>query len=505
VICDGDVGLQPADAGEEVWMSPYHNQFVLGPRFDDGMQGWEEVRLWDKFVLSAHPSLSIHTAGNNAFAVCLIGYILDPERPDAGSDDILQSIVENAAHGRDVFDTIETFGGRWVLIVHDAGAIKLLHDAAGLRQVYYSIDTLQGAVWCASQPGHIARIQDLEMDPEAVQFIQYFKNREKEYWWPGQGSPYPSIHRLLPNHYLDLNNGEAVRFWPKKRREPCRIEKAIDIISKELTGMIQSAASRFDLAMGMSAGWDSRLMLAASRPVADRIRYYTINKTEFDKTHPDIDIPTKLLSRLRLSHDLIEPLEKASAEFSDLFTRHVPFAHEIRLARMYTNLNFYQRRKVGTTGNVSEVARCYYKRPDSSSEPVTAEFLMKATKAEHPFAKPQFAKWLETVDATFDYHVLDLFYWEQRIGSWFAHNCLEFDTAWSDVFIPFNSRRLLMDMLSVEERHRQGPSYTLYSRLIKKMWPDILCYPINPDTRPKSERVINYIKKIARPLKRFRA
>jgi hypothetical protein len=343
------------------------------------------------------------------------------------------------------------------------------------------------------------------MDPEAVGFIEFFKKREKEYWWPGQSSPYASIHRLLPNHYLDLNSGEAVRFWPKRRREPRPLENAIDIISKELTDMIQSAASRFDLAMGMSAGWDSRLMLAASRPVADKIRYYTINKTEFDKTHPDIDIPTKLLSRLGLAHDLIDPLENASSEFSDQFIRHVPFAHEIRLTRMYTNLNFYQRRKVGTTGNVSEVARCYYKRPDSSAETVTAEFLMKATKAEHPFAKPHFAKWLKTVGPACDYHVLDLFYWEQRIGSWFAHNCLEFDTAWSDIFIPFNSRKLLMDMLSVEERHRQGPSYTLYKGLMMKMWPDILCYPINPDSSPKSKRLTNFLKRIARPLKHFRS
>jgi hypothetical protein len=85
-----------------------------------------------------------------------------------------------------------------------------------------------------------------------------------------------------------------------------------------------------------------------------------------------------------------------------------------------------------------------------------------------------------------NYNTLDLFYWEQQAGSWFAQNCLEFDTNWYDVFVPFNSHRLLKDMLAVDEADRQGPCHELYRQLMLRLWPAaVLSEPINPNTTPK--------------------
>jgi len=482
-------------------MLPFYNQFILGPRRLDGFQSWQYFQLWNTHHLIAHPNLKVEKAENEKVAVYLIGYLLDPDRPHASSMDILNSLIDHADRNVDLFKAIEPLGGRWALIFKTPQTLQLVHDAAGLRQVYYSDVGLTGELWCASQPSHIANACALEMDPEAVAFIRWFQDKDKEYWWPGESSPYRSIKRLLPNHYLNLKNGQPIRFWPTQDRKSRPLNEAVKGISNTLSGMIQSAASRFNLAVGMSAGWDSRLMLAASRPVSKKLRYYTIKKTDFEMTHADIEIPTKLLEKLGLEHDLIEVLPNASPEFAVMFDQQVPFAHERRLARMYTNLSYYQRQKVGTTGNVSEVARCFYQRPDPPAQLVTTEYLMKVTHAEHPFAQEHFGRWLNTVEDCRQYNVLDLFYWEQRIGSWFANNCQEFDSAWSDIFVPYNCRRLLMDMLAVDECHRTKPSYELFRCLILKMWPDTLSYPINPHQKQKG--LIRYLKRVVRPLKRF--
>jgi len=100
-----------------------------------------------------------------------------------------------------------------------------------------------------------------------------------------------------------------------------------------------------------------------------------------------------------------------------------------------------------------------------------------------------------------NYNILDLFYWEQRAGSWFAQNCLEFDTTWYDVFFPFNSRGLLMEMLAVDEADRQAPGHELYRQLMLRLWPAVLSEPINPKTTLKGLKRLS--RAIERHLKRF--
>jgi hypothetical protein len=166
-------------------------------------------------------------------------------------------------------------------------------------------------------------------------------------------------------------------------------------------------------------------------------------------------------------------------------------------------LSYYRQKKVGVTGNVSEIARRYYPQPDTPGQAVTAEHLMKVTGMNHPFADMYFSEWLKELGDTKGYDILDLFYWEQRTGSWFASNCLEFDLAWRDIFIPFNSRSLLMDMLSVGEQDRRAPDYHLYQQLMLTLWPEVLSLPINPSGISTRKRLSNLLRRIVRRVKRL--
>jgi len=48
-----------------------------------------------------------------------------------------------------------------------------------------------------------------------------------------------------------------------------------------------------------------------------------------------------------------------------------------------------------------------------------------------------------------------------------------------ETFTPYNCRRLLTTMLSVDESHRQQYDPELYRLLMGKLWPEILREPIN--------------------------
>jgi len=80
---------------------------------------------------------------------------------------------------------------------------------------------------------------------------------------------------------------------------------------------------------------------------------------------------------------------------------------------------------------------------------------------------------------TYGINVLDLFYWEQKMGNWQAMSQAEWDIA-QEVFCPFNCRSLLTTLLSVDEKYRRPPEYQLYEKLIRYLWPETLSLPINP-------------------------
>lgn len=109
------------------------------------------------------------------------------------------------------------------------------------------------------------------------------------------------------------------------------------------------------------------------------------------------------------------------------------------------------------------------------------------------FALRHFEKWLNNLGDYYNINFDSLFYWEQRIGKWFAMNCLEFDSAWQEVFLPFNCRKLLVDMLSVEDKYKFSPNYVLYERLISELWPEVLTEPINPAIK---KNLINTVRGI---------
>jgi hypothetical protein len=101
---------------------------------------------------------------------------------------------------------------------------------------------------------------------------------------------------------------------------------------------------------------------------------------------------------------------------------------------------------------------------------------------DSPFAARHFGLWLDEASPVARQNrvdILDLFYWEQRMGSWQAMSQLEWDIV-QEEFTPFNCRELLSLMLGVDERYRKPPGYAFHRQIIRNLWPETLKEPINP-------------------------
>ncbi|MCC7238163.1 MAG: hypothetical protein IT421_01480 [Candidatus Brocadia sp.] len=88
---------------------------------------------------------------------------------------------------------------------------------------------------------------------------------------------------------------------------------------------MKSASNRFDLTVGLTAGLDSRLVLAASKEISNKLSYTSLRQIDKPDNYPDIIIPSTLLSKLGLKHDIV----KSSLIINDEFKKNVTLPHYI--------------------------------------------------------------------------------------------------------------------------------------------------------------------------------
>lgn len=477
----------------------YISQFLLGPVSTTCPDGWKRAKIDAELELCTHPELNVTQTTSNDHSLTLIGFILDPDSPHATDADIVTRLLEASADLEALITSTSRLGGRWILIATYGEESYLFHDALGLRQVFYTDPGLTEDIWAMSQPKIGADLLNLSIDEAAQSFIDSYEFRQRaEYRWPGESSPYKEIKHLQPNHYLNLNRGSSHRYWPNRHLKKIDLNEAKEELSSLLKGLIEAAALRFDLALAVTAGMDSRLALAASKDVREKITPFTVRQWMKPDDDADITVPAKLLNQLGLKHDIIKALVTTSPAFSKAFKNNVFMSHDHYGSDAEAILKHFSRKKVAVTGSGAEVGRCgqFYTLPAESNGKLTAEYLSTMQQmGSNKFAVQHFQHWLEGHGDLYNVNPFELLFWEQSSGNWLAMTQLEFDIAWKDIFTPYNCRAALVTMLSIDEKYKEGSENILFLEAIKHLWPEVLSEPINPHERPEKISLPRRLKK----------
>jgi len=439
------------------------------------------VTINESLFLTAHPDLEFSTQKNNGVSLFLLGFILDPYNPADTNDDILRKLLKTCNSFEDVTAHTAHYGGRFVIIYDGFGETKLFHDPAGFRQIFYCND--KNSVWCASQPhllAHELNIRQSE-DQDLLNFLRSgkFMSGRTEHAWPGEDTIYEGISHLLPNHYLDLSSGLPERYWPNAKISEIPCDEAVPISAQLLQGLLKSAHNRYKLTLAVTSGWDSRVLLAASKPIKEDIFYFILKNKKMNNRHKDIKVPQKLFSRLGLKFNVIECDGRVDERFREIILKNVCFYQsEIKIGFYYNFFKHFQG-TVTLGGNMGELARRHYDWAGN----VSAEKLAACLGYRGDiFVIKNCSDWLKDAQAAADksnIDLLDLFYWEQRMGNWGAMYPSELDIAIEELH-PFNCRKLFLTMLSVNKVYRKRYDSVLYKRLISYMWPEVLREPIYP-------------------------
>lgn len=458
-------------------------QFILGPEFVEHLTSWKRLQVEDDLFLTAHPDLHTDAVIVDDASLTLCGYVLDPALPDADDHDICCRLLHSLTSVEEFVRRLSELGGRYLVILRYKSKRLIIGDAGGLRPLFYMADDRK-PFWAASDPSRIAEQLRLQYDPQTTEkFLNSrFVRKNAEFWYPGDSTPYAAVRHLLPNHCLDLDTRQAVRIWPSEELTRLPLEEAVDASATVLQGLVKAACKRFPLAIGITAGIDSRTVLAAERASGIDVIYYTGSHFRLSVKNADISIPANLLPQLGIEHYIMPCPQHVDPRFLEIFKANITTARVARAPGVFwTYKRFGHEYRTIVLGTMSEVGRCFY---GSSFERDINEISLaaRARMWGNEFAINHFRQWLLDADDAIRrcrLGVLDLFYWEQRIGNWGSMSVAESDIA-HEVFVPFNCRRVLANMLAVEEKYRLPPEHLFHKELIRKMWPEALAAPFNP-------------------------
>src|SRR5690606_4644016 len=128
------------------------------------------------------------------------------------------------------------------------------------------------------------------------------------------------VQRLIANHYLDLDNWVCVRHWPSepivREADPGR---SIDMIVDETRAVIETVSKAGPTHLALTAGYDTRLLLACSKNLLGNVGFVTVDVIDGDL---DITRARELAERFGLRHKLL-PYVEASPEQMEIWQRKV--------------------------------------------------------------------------------------------------------------------------------------------------------------------------------------
>ncbi|MCH7988706.1 MAG: hypothetical protein IID46_06070, partial [Planctomycetes bacterium] len=239
--------------------------------------------------------------------------------------------------------------------------------------------------------------------------------------------------------------------------------------------------------LSLTAGRDSRILLACAKELTNKIRFFTWDMPD-ETAKADIRIAKGLAKTYELLHQVFPFLDSSEADKDQWLFRTGVAVGEIRGLSLATTIKLMDESQPYLPGLASEVGRAFYWQPgDNEKAAMSAEEVVRRLglpQSERIIAEAK--KWLHDLPFTKPYDILDFAYIEQRLGCWAGV------TAYGDVegpirIPPFSNRRIFALMLSLPYEFRQ--QQRLAEILIDRMWPDLLRTPFNPVTlRTKIKR-----------------
>ncbi len=414
-------------------------------------------------------------------AVLIFGKFVNCHDIEQSNDALAQELLESE-HIDCFIKKSKKLAGRFVLLFQCKSSLYVVPDACASIHVAYT--TEGDNLFVSSNPKMIADLHHWE-ESELSKKIK--SSGAVQYPLPYDMTMYDQIKMVIPNHYLACDERKSVRYYPAEKVKNISIDEAAEKSSVILQAILNGFHKKHRLSLPLTAGADSRKILACCRDFKSEIPVYTFLHKGFNEKTADIRIPKEISEKHKLDYRVIKDIDLPSsiaAEYKEtLGSCFNPYA--ARLAWTYYNSELSE--YVYLSGDIGPLAR-------SSFGANLPEFLAKTSYLSaktHNFSKEnkkETSKWIGNVkenSKTSGISKYDLFFWEHRCGKWAANTFINTDLLVS-MINPFNCRELIEIWLSVPRQYRNRG--VLQRKIMSILWPELLNFPINPGSKSKTIR-----------------
>jgi hypothetical protein len=491
----------PADPSRMTNLDLPH-QFYLAPTNAPWIDGWKQFAC-DGLTLQADPRLPViplHSAADTHIGFLLGWPIRGTKLLPVAPLHLPPSVDPERAESLETF--IYELGGRFLVLMLSSSCRRIYPDAGATLGLVYSkaekavASTLTALI--AHQPDH--PIWDARPGT--------FPDNRPNQFFPAGLTLDPDVHRLLPNHFLDLERFQPVRCYPNhplRCLEPAEIPAQLETIRTLASGCIQAAVAAAPVVYApLTAGRDSRMVLACARACADQIQFVTFDHTHFNEPGSavlDLEIANALTTQYGLQHRVL-PVAARHEDQSDLrYLRRTGFAGGAGKALDFLCACEQQLDLTGAwlTGFEGEVGRAFYWRSEDAarSDITPAELLQRMLlPPSDPFLTAM-EQWLHQLPPGLPLPtILDLAYTEHRLGCWAAPH-LYGAAPFQMNLVPLCHRAIFEVMLQLP------PDYKLHQALARDLiagaWPELLQLPFNEHVGLR--KLIDHLRRAPRELK----
>jgi hypothetical protein len=454
-------------------MKAHQRQFVIGNLQKQVNEDWKAVQLSGGLILSYCPQLSVATAKDlNGEVWHLLGLAVQTDKKK--SDPITEITHSSTGAVRDIY---KSWSGKWMLI--GAGEVHL--DCCGLLGCFYT--SINGARWVS---GSLAILQEIGGFTPRPETLTHRKGLE---WYPPPTTRFEGVSKLLPSQILNLKTfGIEARGLPKPI-PGLPYDAMIDQLAERIKfGLENACRPAKRVFTQLTAGYDSRLVLAAIRSLGIKAEAYTTES--YYIAYADVTLPPKLAKLTGYRHRYIKrgPYSKEKEALYDYHTaRNCGDIDRAKYAE--GQWDPFGKGDLILRGGIFEAGRCEFWKKLGGD--FTVQSVLKGVRQQYDpesFIAKAFSEWMKWVDQTptegLDWR--DRFYIEQRVTGWLSAIEQSLDLTGTDRFNVANCHDIISLMLSAPVEKRKGFVYYVY--LIRKLYPALLKYPFNPP-EPKFKKL----------------
>ncbi len=465
----------------------FRNQYLLTNKAIPSQNNTTEIRI-KEFSLYFGNDIEHYTTKKNDKQITLLGYVFHCYN-NLSEQELIENLI--TLNEGDLLDEIDLWCGHFVIFI-EGETFQVYNDACTSFKIFYGESNDSKII--GSDPKIMTTFFNFEKDtnPDKLKFYQsdfFNKNKIKA----GNETQYINIQQLVANHRLNIITMICQRTFPRKKRNELSEEKISNDLIKIFNNFLLIINRRHTIFTSITAGFDSRLSMAATKKIAKDITYYTFKFPNKDENYIDYKIPKQITSKLNLKYILKPLIDKLpEKEIEEILTTYDSPRLKLFL-QYFESFPKHKKANILMTGGGSEVAKNYL-------EDIYIENGKHIVRSIHfpdnTYLINYYQNWLtknKKIISDFNYNILDIVHWEQDITS-FAGQNMHYAHHYTKIISIFNCTKVLDLMLSVKKQKRDSKNPEFYKYLINKMWPELNDFPYNPSLKEKLIRVFKKIK-----------